>query len=635
MRYIFLILYIITFSTCYGEGNKYRISDIPANLLINSNAVIRTFEKEVIVKSKSQMTERVKYAITILNDEADRHSNFAENYDKSCPLKINYIKIYDKTGKLIKKVKSREIEDISLNAGHVLFGDNRLKGYQYNSNLYPYTIEYEYEQSYKSILSYVFWMPIKAYYLSLQSASLKIQVPLSLNANFKEVNLPQKVKVSTNQESKIYEYKIFNYQGIKREEFSPTIDNIAPKLIITPSEFEYEGHSGDLSSWKSFGKWSYSLIKGRDKLPESTVHEIKKLTEALKSDREKIKAVYKYVQNKTRYVCISLGIGGFQPFTAETVDKYCYGDCKALSNYTKALLNVIGIKSYYTVIGAGDHNKIIYPDFAGGNQGNHIILCVPQPQDTIWLECTSQRSPFNYLGSFTSDRYAMLVTENGGKLVKTHCYNHNENCMESKTTAKLLKNGSIETQSHSTYSGLLCDKTLPYFHYSEKEKKDHLLKSLAISGQIINKYNFKILNEGKDLRTQRYLDISVNNFVSTSGQRIFLPLNIINKDFWVLSKYNNRKQNIVSDECYTISDTIRWEIPNVYKVESLPRTRNISTKYGKYQSNIKVEENKIELIRTMEIYKGVFPPEEFMDFYNFHKKVRKSEKAQIVLIKKT
>jgi len=634
MRYILLFIYIITFSNCFAEGNKYKVSDIPINLLINSNAVIRLFNKEIIVESESKMTEKIKYAVTILNDEGDRFSHFAENYDKTCSLKSNSIKIYDKNGKLIKKVKQREIQDISLNPGFVLFGDNRLKAYEYMSNLYPYTIEYEYEQDYKSLMTYTYWMPISNYYLSLENANLKIQIPSSLGANHKGLNLPKKVKITSNTETKTFEWNISNFMAIKREDFSAPKELIFPKVIVTPTNFEYEGYVGDMSSWNSFGKWSYSLIQDRDELPESTVQEIKKLTSSLKDKKEIIKAVYKYVQNKTRYVCISLGIGGFQPFKAETVDKYCYGDCKALSNYTKALLKTVDIEAYYTVIGAGKSNKIIYPDFAGGNQGNHIILCVPLQKDTVWLECTSQRAPFNYLGSFTSDRYAMLVTKDGGELVKTQCYSCNDNRKESITTARLLKNGNVETHTHSLYYGLLCDEVLPYFRYSEKEKKDNLLKSLAISGQKINNYNFKTLNEGKDLRTERILDISINNYVAASGKRIFLPLNIINKTYYNPTKYSHRKQKIIQDECYTISDTIKWEIPTEYKVESLPRTRNLSSKYGKYQSNIKIDDNKIELIRTMSIYKGESPPSEYNDFYNFHKKIRKSEKAQIVLIKK-
>ncbi len=99
------------------------------------------------------------------------------------------------------------------------------------------------------------------------------------------------------------------------------------------------------------------MNNGRDVLPDATKRKIRDITKDLKTIEEKARALYAYLQGKTRYVNIQLGIGGLQPFDATTVDQTGYGDCKALSNYMVAMLKEAGVKGYYSTIMAGDNAR--------------------------------------------------------------------------------------------------------------------------------------------------------------------------------------------------------------------------------------------------------------------------------------
>ena len=98
-----------------------------------------------------------------------------------------------------------------------------------------------------------------------------------------------------------------------------------------------------------------------------------------------------------RYVSIQLGIGGFKPSAAKFVDEKKYGDCKALTNYMKNLLSVVGIASYPALINAG-YNKYPADTRFPSDPFNHVILCVPMEKDTVWLECTSNNAKAGFFG---------------------------------------------------------------------------------------------------------------------------------------------------------------------------------------------------------------------------------------------
>src|SRR5690554_7717907 len=103
---------------------------------------------------------------------------------------------------------------------------------------------------------------------------------------------------------------------------------------------------------------------------------MRKLVENESDTRKKAEKIYKYVQDRTRYVSIQLGIGGWKPMNAKDVDRLGYGDCKALANYTKALLDAVDSPSYYSIIHNSPTKRDVTQDFVS-MQGNHGILAIP------------------------------------------------------------------------------------------------------------------------------------------------------------------------------------------------------------------------------------------------------------------
>lgn len=116
-----------------------------------------------------------------------------------------------------------------------------------------------------------------------------------------------------------------------------------------------------MNSWADMGNWNATLRDGRTELPEETRLLVHQLTDTCQSMKGKVKVLYDYLAATTRYVNISLGIGGFQPMPAAKVASLNFGDCKGLSNYMCAMLKEAGVPCHYATIST--IYKRLYPDF--------------------------------------------------------------------------------------------------------------------------------------------------------------------------------------------------------------------------------------------------------------------------------
>ncbi len=629
-----ILLFALGFQLNAQKKLVYAFDEIPENLLKNSNAVIREditrFEVINIGKGKSY----TKYAVTILNKKADHFAEVTVYYDsKTFNNSAISGKVYDKTGKLVKQLKSKDIKDYSAYDRISIATDNRIKYFDLRYPDYPYTIEYEVEKVMDGILSFPGWVPYSGFNISSQKSSLEFTVPANYDFRYQELNIEPTAKELMVKDKKNISWSFGHFEAITREPRMPSIKYILPTVLTAPSEFEMEGYAGNMKDWASFGMWERMLNEGRDFLPEDIAVKIRAIVADEPSRTEKIRKIYEYLQANTRYISIQLGIGGWQSFPATDVATKGYGDCKALSNYMKAMLKTVDIESYYTLVKAGHNATNIDKNFTR-NQFNHMILCVPNYQDTVWLECTSQDSPFGYLGSFTGDRDVLVINENGGNIVHTKVYGKEDNRQIQNANMMLHENGSASVNLTVVCTGLQYDHYSGLLDVGEVKQKKWLYDHLDLKG-------FELLDFKFDQKKQvipevsAEINVSIKRFASVSGKRLFLQPNIINKSSKISIPKKERKYDFVLDYPFEDSDTIRIQIPDGYHLEYIPEKVSIESPFGSYESQVISEEGKITYLRSYSLVKETFPPEEYINFVKFINKVATADKAKLVLVKST
>ena len=631
-----LLILAVTFVclASYGQQQNYRVGSIPLELTMGANAVVRKDDLTFQVLSKGKAVRKVHYAITILNKKSAKRARIMVGYDRLRKIKSLSANVYDADGRNIKKVRSNDFKDISLYDGFSVYTDNRAKVIDLRQTSYPYTIEVSYELVYDGLLFYPTWFTRVSGQTAVEESSFEVLIPKELGFRYKNLNISEPV-TQESEGKKVYRWEVKNQKVINYEPYAPDDFFFEPAVFTAPESFEMGGFDGKMTNWKELGRWQQHINEGLSDLPDERKAFFRELVSGIDTKEEKLRKVYQYLQSNTRYVSVQLGIGGWRPVSASFVDKVGYGDCKALSFYTKSILEAVGIKSYYTLVRAGRNEKNIDKDFVS-RQFNHVILAVPNEKDTTWLECTSQTNPFGYLGTFTGDRDVVMITEEGGQLVHTPKYTLKDNVQSRVVDVYLEANGGARASIVTHYGGVQFENNGLNFilNKGERDQKQWVMNNTDIPNFSVADFEFNA-KKNKVPQAKVAMDLQLTNYASVSGKRLFMEVNLLNKFSGTPEEMDERKADVFLRYAYSDLDTIRYHIPEQYRVEYSPEKVTFESEYGSYSAEIINEEGQLTYIRSMKLNNGRFPANSYNDFVSFLKKVEKADKVKIVLAKST
>ena len=628
ITYVFILLTVVV----YSQENLLISFTIPDNLKQNANAVVRLNEVKVLLESPSEMVITEKRIITVLNSQGDDLVNAFVHYDNNVKIKELEVLVFNQFGANIKKIKKNDFKDVSAVDGGTLYSDSRVKYLEYTPVSYPYTIQFSCETVTNNTAFIPSFIPVYDDFLSVENSSYAIIYPESITLRKKEKNI-EGIAIEKEEASGKLVYKVKNIEAFKPEDYSPAFFKIAPKVLFASKQFTLEGVYAEVEDWETFGKWMYQdLIKNTYDLPESTITMINNLVKDETNNIDKAKKIYQYVQDKTRYISVQVGIGGWKPFNASEVDKLGYGDCKALTNYTMSLLKAAGIESNYSVVYAGSSQRSLENDFAA-MQGNHVILSIPNNDETLWLECTSQKLPFGFIGDFTDDRDVLVITPEGGKIQHTKKYTTTENLQNTTGSYSVSSNGDIEVEVNVKSEGIQYDDKYWLETENERDLDTHYKKRWKyVNGITIHKMQIK--NDKEAINFNENIHFKATNYSKIVGNRMLLTLNALNRSLHIPDRYRDRKYPLEIKRGFIDKDEIEISLPADFKIESLPNPITIENKFGSYLAEVKVKDEKTLIYnRVFSINDGEFPKEDYESFREFYKEVSKQDNAKVALIK--
>ncbi|MEE2758207.1 MAG: tetratricopeptide repeat protein [Myxococcota bacterium] len=172
-----------------------------------------------------------------------------------------------------------------------------------------------------------------------------------------------------------------------------------------------------LQNWADVDRWYNGLFEPQSRITSSVSIKAKEIGRRLSGRVDRIAAVYRFVEQNTKYLGVEFGIGAYRPRPAESTLAQGQGDCKDMTALMVALLKQLGIKSYPALIRPVDQGVFI-PEHPAPGQFSHVLLYVPHRQGDFWLDATAGLGTITAIPNVLRGQLAFIVDGKGGQMLR-------------------------------------------------------------------------------------------------------------------------------------------------------------------------------------------------------------------------
>jgi hypothetical protein len=568
-----------------------------------TKAVVLLDESTVSVAGTGEYVLHHRRVVKILRPEGREEADLVVVFNGKDKVLSLHAWSIDSAGREYE-LKDKDFAEIGAFAGFELYSDYRLRAAKAPGAGPGAVVAFESEVRYHPWLNQFTWRYQEE--LPVHEARLSLQLPSGWE--FKPSWASKITSEPVSSGSNSWQWTIHDLPGIEPEPMMPAIGALCARMELT----YFAPAAPAVGSWDGVGHWYTTLTEGRRSAGPEITEKVRQLTAGKTDFDGKLRALSTFVQNDVRYVAIEIGIGGFQPHSANDTFHARYGDCKDKATLLSSMLHEAGIQSDYVLIHT--ERGIVDPALPS-SIFNHAIVAVELPKDIdakaypsavtaktgkgyIIFDPTDEYTPVGQLSGELQNTYALLVTASGGELIHTPWLAPDTNILTRTGHFSLSPEGALTGEIVENRSGDHASRERAQLaRVNEQQRSQHLERRLnrSLQGFSIQSLDIRQLN-----LTQ--LDLVLDyKFVTPQYGQVRGPLMLVRprvlgeKGFALERK--PRQYPVEFERSSRETDEYEIELPSGYAVDDLPDPVKIDVGFASYQSKIEANGNKLRYWR--------------------------------------
>ncbi|MCK4235004.1 DUF3857 and transglutaminase domain-containing protein [candidate division WOR-3 bacterium] len=594
--------------------------------------------------------------VKILNEAGLRYANVEIRFDEENEIHNIKGRTIRKDGTIVE-LNPENIHEKSLFPEFILYADSKAKVFTMPGAEVGSIIEYSYSILYKAPFA-PSWQFQRNEPILLSIITLNVPNYLKYNymvASRKEIEVDKTISHPGSSTKAIF--KVKNAPAITREPFMLPPSEVTSRIYFSLAQFRsifgfvapIEGES-----WDILGDGYWRATKDKISANKTIKSKTQELISGLTTDKEKIEALYNFIQTKIRYVAIEIERGRAIPHNPSEVFNNKYGDCKDKAFLLITMLKEIGIDAVPVLTRTANSGKVI-KQFVTAQQFNHVIVAVPAEyfidmkeydevvikgdkdyttsDDYILLEPTSRSTACSQIPWYLENTNALFVKESESKLISIPSSKSNQNRTIHECNADIEKDGTLICSVTCTKTGQEANRARTLLQpLSEAEKREWFEQELSdkCHGSILKEYSISELFSLCEPLILNYSFYIPQYAQTINGSLSFSP-NIFHNRMVDIFTRETREHTISFEYCRTNIEIIKIKLRDDSRIKTFLEPFSKSSSFGNYSFTCHTDGENLILNKQLSINKTRIPVDDYDEVKAFFEDILVSEKKTVTV----
>jgi len=553
---------------------------------------------------------------------------------------FNALKSWDAYTKLPSESKKMKVSNINTNSSrqdYIFYDDSKATSFDFSGITIGATrhISYELEHSDLHLLMPYYF----DHYFPTQKAELKLVFPSTVKLKYLIKGIhADKIQVSQVEKKgkSIYTFSAIDIPALQHYPDAPESPYYATHVIFYIEKTVENGQWVNfLSSPDDLYRYNFQYIKNINK---SIGPDLKHLTDSLtakaKTDDEKAKSIYKWVQSNIKYVAFEDGLEGFIPREANLVLARKYGDCKDMASILQAMLNHAGIPAYFTWIGTRSL-PYTYQETPLPIVDNHMICAVRIGNDFKFLDGTDESCVYGKPSHGIQGKEALVaLEENKYEIVKVGVPAKEDNQYIDSSFIEIDEKdvkGRLKIYLKGYYASTL--KSILNYR-NETEKKEYLKSRFSRGNNKIQFKDWAVTHSPDNNECWVLAEFTLPDYARKINDEWLLNLNLFRLFEHQEIDYPKRKLPKEFSFLNTNQYTVALKIPGGYTNSYLPQGLDHKNEAWGFRLSYKTQNGTMYLTQQFDTEQLLLQPAQFEQWNKVLEMLFPHYKQSIVLSKK-